>query len=81
MNTSAWVDVHPSQILGSTCLLKEYDLHTVTLEEMKAVDVPFELKMLDAPGPTARRRLGRSAAGSTSRSRARARTRTRRTWS
>ena len=58
MNTSAWVDVHPSQVLGSTCLLKEYDLHTVTLEEMKAVDVPFELKILDAPGPNGPAQVG-----------------------
>ena len=58
MNTSAWVDVHPSQVLGTTCVLKEYDLHTVTLEEMKAVDVPFELKILDAPGPNGPAKVG-----------------------
>ena len=58
MNTSAWVDVHPSQVLGSTCLLKEYDLLTVTLEEMKNLDVPFDLKILDAPGPNGPSKVG-----------------------
>ena len=35
-DTSAWTDVHPSQMLGPPALIKAYDLKTVTLEELKA---------------------------------------------
>lgn len=35
MNTSAWAEVHPAQLLGPGVLLKSYDLNTVTLEELK----------------------------------------------
>jgi protein arginine N-methyltransferase 1 len=28
LNTSAWVDIHPSQLLGQPYVLKDYDLHT-----------------------------------------------------
>lgn len=34
--TSAWTDVHPSAMLGPATCFKTYDLHTVTLEEIKA---------------------------------------------
>lgn len=34
LETSAWADVHPSQMLGPPATLKEYDLLTVTLEEI-----------------------------------------------
>jgi protein arginine N-methyltransferase 1 len=34
LETSAWADVHPSQMLGPPSTLKEYDLLTVTLEEI-----------------------------------------------
>lgn len=34
LETSAWADVHPSQMLGPPATLKEYDLLTVTLEEL-----------------------------------------------
>lgn len=34
--TAAWTDVHPSQVVGSAACFKAYDLHTVTLEELKA---------------------------------------------
>lgn len=35
LNTSAWAEVHPAQLLGPGVLLKSYDLNTVTLEELK----------------------------------------------
>ena len=50
LNTSAWVDINPSQLLGAPCVVKEYDLNVVTLEEMKSVDAPFSLTVLDAMG-------------------------------
>lgn len=36
LQTSAWTDTHPSQMLGPACCFKYYDLHTVTLEEIAA---------------------------------------------
>jgi protein arginine N-methyltransferase 1 len=58
LNTSAWVDVHPSQLLGPPCVLKAFDLHTVTLEEMKALDVPFNLRVIGASGPAGPAEVG-----------------------
>lgn len=34
--TSAWTDIHPSQMLGPPALVKAYDLLKVTVEELKA---------------------------------------------
>ena len=34
LETSAWADVHPSQMLGPPATIKEYDLLAVTLEEI-----------------------------------------------
>ena len=36
VNTASWTDVHPGQMLGHAAVLKEYDLATVTIEEIKA---------------------------------------------
>jgi len=36
LETSAWADIHPSQLLGPACFFKEYDLLTVSLEELTA---------------------------------------------
>lgn len=36
MSTSAWADVHPSQLLGPPACFKRYDLLTVTLDEIAA---------------------------------------------
>ena len=36
MSTSAWADVHPSQLMGPPACFKQYDLLTVTLEEIAA---------------------------------------------
>ena len=36
MSTSAWADIHPSQLLGPPACFKLYDLLTVTLEEIAA---------------------------------------------
>jgi hypothetical protein len=35
LTTSQWADIHPSQQLGPAALYKSYDLHTLTLEELK----------------------------------------------
>ena len=34
--TSAWADIHPSQLLGPACCFKEYDLLHITLDELAA---------------------------------------------
>ena len=36
LQTSAWVDTHPSLMLGPACSFKQYDLLKVTLEELAA---------------------------------------------
>lgn len=36
MSTSAWADIHPSQLLGPPACFKRYDLLTVTLDEIAA---------------------------------------------
>ena len=36
LQTSAWVDTHPSLMLGPACCFKQYDLAKVTLEELAA---------------------------------------------
>jgi hypothetical protein len=33
--TSAWADVHPSQLLGPGVCFKKYDLLTITIDELK----------------------------------------------
>ena len=45
LETSAWADVHPSQLLGSPACFKRYDLLTVTLEEVAA---PLKARMRPA---------------------------------
>jgi hypothetical protein len=35
MSTSAWGNVHPSQLMGPGTCFKKYDLHTVTIDELK----------------------------------------------
>jgi hypothetical protein len=35
LNTSAWAEVHPAQLLGPGTLVKSYDLNKVTLDELK----------------------------------------------
>ncbi len=39
LHTSAWTDVHPQQLLGPAAPIVKYDLHTVTLEELKVGEV------------------------------------------
>ncbi|MCJ1422141.1 hypothetical protein MMC29_000020 [Sticta canariensis] len=36
LSTSAWADVHPSQLQGPPACFKQYDLHTLTLAELAA---------------------------------------------
>ncbi|PRW56855.1 arginine N-methyltransferase [Chlorella sorokiniana] len=46
--TAAWTDVHPSQVVGSAACFKAYDLHTVTLEELKApLKASFQMRVLE----------------------------------
>ncbi|GAX82177.1 hypothetical protein CEUSTIGMA_g9605.t1 [Chlamydomonas eustigma] len=35
LSTSQWTDTHPQQLLGPASCFKRYDLHTLTLEELK----------------------------------------------
>lgn len=46
MNTSAWVDIHPSQELCAPFVLKEFDLNTATLKDIEKLSCEFKLKML-----------------------------------
>jgi protein arginine N-methyltransferase 1 len=51
IQTAQWTDVHPGQLLGQASVLKEYDLKTVTLEEIAApMHTAFEMSMA-RPGP------------------------------
>lgn len=36
LQTTCWADIHPSQLLGPPTCFKEYDLLTITLEELAA---------------------------------------------
>lgn len=47
-HTAAWTDIHPSQVVGTTACFKSYNLHTVTLEELKApLKASFSLRVLE----------------------------------
>jgi len=35
LSTSQWTDIHPQQMLGPPACFKRYNLHTVTLDELK----------------------------------------------
>eukprot|EP00798_Chlamydomonas_sp_ICE-L_P031985 gene31985-33911_t len=37
LHNGQWTDTHPQQMLGSGSVFKKYDLHTLTLEELKAL--------------------------------------------
>lgn len=51
IQTAQWTDVHPGQLLGQATVLKEYDLATVTIEEIVApMKSEFEMTMA-RPGP------------------------------
>jgi len=51
LHTAQWCDVHPEQMMGPPCCFKEYDLKTVTLEELKApLRANFSLPVM-SPGP------------------------------
>ncbi|WIA11620.1 hypothetical protein OEZ85_011724 [Tetradesmus obliquus] len=52
MSTSAWGNVHPSQLMGPGTCFKKYDLHTITIEELKAeLDADISMPIVDACGP------------------------------
>jgi len=47
LGTSQWTDIHPSQVLGTASCFKRYDLHTVTLDELKGVlKAPFSMQVV-----------------------------------
>ena len=48
LETSAWADIHPSQLLGPACCFKEYDLLHVTMEELAA---PLQVRLYHCLGP------------------------------
>eukprot|EP00878_Enallax_costatus_P026512 GHUV01028454.1.p1 GENE.GHUV01028454.1~~GHUV01028454.1.p1 ORF type:complete len:243 (+),score=56.64 GHUV01028454.1:127-855(+) len=51
LNTSAWGNVHPTQLLGPGVAFKKYDLLNVTLEQLKAdLAADVDLPMVDG-GP------------------------------
>jgi hypothetical protein len=35
LHTAQWMNVHPQQMLGSPSCIKKYDLHTLSLDELK----------------------------------------------
>ena len=47
-------DIHPSQVLGKACVICDWDLHRVTLEDIKNLDVPFELRIHETGAGTVR---------------------------
>ena len=47
--TSQWCDISPNQILGAPAMLKEFDLNTCTLEDIKVLNESFSLK-IEGPG-------------------------------
>eukprot|EP00882_Tetradesmus_deserticola_P026662 GHRQ01029430.1.p1 GENE.GHRQ01029430.1~~GHRQ01029430.1.p1 ORF type:complete len:489 (+),score=148.86 GHRQ01029430.1:167-1633(+) len=52
MSTSAWGNVHPSQLMGPGACFKKYDLHSVTIDELKAdLLAEVSLPIVDACGP------------------------------
>ncbi|KAI3428836.1 hypothetical protein D9Q98_007653 [Chlorella vulgaris] len=47
-HTAAWTDIHPSQVVGTAAVFKTYDLHTLTLEELKApLNASFNIRVLE----------------------------------
>lgn len=51
LKTGQWTDVHPSQMMGRPAVIKEYDLKTLSLEELKApLEAECMMTMVDA-GP------------------------------
>ncbi|KAL6753399.1 S-adenosyl-L-methionine-dependent methyltransferase [Haematococcus lacustris] len=51
LHTSQWTDTHPQQMLGSPTCFKRFDLHKLTLEELKApMKVSFDMHVADG-GP------------------------------
>eukprot|EP00240_Pyramimonas_obovata_P003881 CAMPEP_0118931792 /NCGR_PEP_ID=MMETSP1169-20130426/8007_1 /TAXON_ID=36882 /ORGANISM="Pyramimonas obovata, Strain CCMP722" /LENGTH=374 /DNA_ID=CAMNT_0006874333 /DNA_START=141 /DNA_END=1265 /DNA_ORIENTATION=+ len=45
LQTSSWVDIHPNQCVGPAYVLKELDLNTCSVDDIKVVDESFELSM------------------------------------
>jgi|AntRauMFilla1563_2_1112583.scaffolds.fasta_scaffold52564_1 hypothetical protein len=47
LQTSSWVDLHPNQMIGPPKVLKEFDLHTCTLDDIK-VNTPENVECVEA---------------------------------
>ena len=51
LQTATWSDVHPGNLLGQSAVLKEFDLQTISMEEVQApIRSTFEL-LVTRPGP------------------------------
>ena len=60
LNTSAWVDIHPSQVMAKPVTIASFDLNTCTMDDIKQLrDVNFIMKLFPgAPGPSGETRVG-----------------------
>jgi len=60
LNTSAWVDIHPSQLMSTPCTLASFDLNKCSMEDIKVLrDVDFKMKLFDGrAGPSGETRVG-----------------------
>jgi protein arginine N-methyltransferase 1 len=53
LETSAWSDISPSQILGPPAVLASFDLNTVTLEEIQRPKANWVMELEDCSADTA----------------------------
>ncbi len=53
LQTSAWSDISPSQILGPPAVLASFDLNTVTLEDIQRPKANWEMVLEDCSADTA----------------------------
>ena len=60
LNTAAWVDIHPSQVMAKPFTLASFDLNTCTMDDIKVLrDVDFKLRLFDGlAGPSGETRVG-----------------------
>ena len=60
LNTSAWVDIHPSQLMSTPCTLASFDLNKCSMDDIKVLrDVEFKMKLFDGrAGPSGETRVG-----------------------
>jgi protein arginine N-methyltransferase 1 len=60
MNTSAWVDIHPSQLMSQPYTLASFDLNKCSMDDISILrNVDFKLKIFETPaGPAGESRVG-----------------------